>query len=1036
MAFAWLAFSIIASPAAHAQVSAEPAPAKDPSARPRKVQPAGRKPATPPAPRPAGDTLSARAQPPRARGKRGPTGPAKAAAEKTDSDQPDADQAAHDHAADQAPEHSTAEKATAEKAAAEKAAADQAAISHATDQTPAAQAAVSHATTDPPVREPAIRKSLVAVQPFSGDRVTEELIAIQKDGAPLFRREAHAARRTGPIQVDGLLDEQAWSAVPPTRFDWQERPSEGAKATGPTEFRVLYDDKALYVAVHAIDPEPDKIAGLLHSPLGLAKIPQSDWIILHIDPALNRRFAYTFAINPAGVKMDLRQYPNQDADDTYQAVWEAEASRDRTGWSAEFRIPYSQMRVKDGYQDRWGFEVLRKVSRTQEHDYWSPFTFASGTDVTGYGNLAIEDKIDAGRPIEIMPYVLGGARLESGIPSADRLNDRVSPKYGIGGDIKVQVSRSLRLTTSINPDFGQVEADPSEVNLTDKETFFSERRPLFLEDADLYQLKIGRADENFFYSRRIGAPPAFSQAGTARYVSEPDATTIYGAAKLSGEIGGGVNLGLLSALASKEISRAQDGLGTISETTAAPLTLYNVGQLSRSFRGGASDLRLNATEVYRFHDGSDVDAKLHRQASTGALSYLHQFDGNRWALFGMLGGSRVAGAPEAIAITQQASQRYFQRPDATHLDLDETRTSLTGYAFNAQLKKIAGTYHAELGVDGRSPAFEINDVGFLTDADLINPWLKVSLDDPAVGGDLVQSLSIAATGETVTDFAPEVLRHRAAVSADLGFQNFWTAGAELAYTRSVLDTHLLRGGPGVRGEDSIAASVYFTTDLTKDFQFSASTSVTSRPESHSVLMNSALGMLWNVRSNLEVTLSPRVIRNVDDSQYVGTAVDATGASHYVLAHLDQTTLVLKGRLNYTISPRMSLQFYAQPFLSSGSYSRFKQNGAVRAARYGDRFAPFAAGQVTDNMGQLDIDADADGTADFSVPRPDFQIGALISNLVCRWEYTPGSNLYLIWSQSRNGFRPEGGIDSSDLGSVFTNPSVHVLMLKLSYWWNL
>ncbi|HEX2687704.1 MAG TPA: DUF5916 domain-containing protein, partial [Kofleriaceae bacterium] len=731
------------------------------------------------------------------------------------------------------------------------------------------QVTVDQGGKEQAAREQAAKKALDPTeQPASGDRVTDDFIASQKDGTKLFRREMRAARRTGPLQIDGIIDEPAWSAAPRSRFDWQERPSEGAKATGPTDFQVLYDDKALYVAVHAIDPEPAKIAGILHSPLGLTKVPQSDWVIVYIDPTLNRRLAYTFSVNPVGVKLDTRQYPGQIFDDTYQAVWEAKTTRDNTGWYAEFRIPYSQMRVRDGYQDRWGFEIQRKFSRTQERDYWSPFTLSSGTDVTGYGNLAIQDKIDAGRPIELLPYLLGGARLERAIPSDDKLGDRFAPKYGVGADLKMQISRSLRLTASINPDFGQIEADPSEVNLTDKETFFSERRPLFTEDADLYELKIGLGNENFFYSRRIGAPPTFSQAGAARYVSEPEVTTIYGAAKVSGELAGGVNLGLLSALGAKETSRGQLDTGSIHETVAAPMTLYNVAQLNKSFRGGASDLRADATEVYRFRDGGEVDDLLHHQAYTGALQYLHQFADNHWAWFGMFGASRVEGDPRSIAITQTASQRYFQRPDATHVELDPARTSLSGYTFNTQLKKIAGAYHAELGVDGRSPGFEVNDLGFLTDADLINPWLQVSHDDSSVGGHVIQEAYVAAVAESTTNFAPEVLHHRATLLTDLVFTNFWKAGGSLQYTHALLNTHVLRGGPAIHGEDSIAGTAHLGTDITKDFQVSASSSVTARPESHSLKVTGGLGFVWNVHGNIELSVNPTLIRNIDDSQYV------------------------------------------------------------------------------------------------------------------------------------------------------------------------
>jgi hypothetical protein len=865
--------------------------------------------------------------------------------------------------------------------------------------------------------------------------VETDLIATQKDGTRLFRRAARAVRRAGPIRIDGVLDEAAWRAAQPVRFEWQERPNEGARGTGPTEFRVLYDDQALYVGLHAIDPEPARIAGVLHSPLALNKVPQSDWLIVSLDPPRSRRMAYIFGVNPAGVKVDLRQFPAKAPDDTYQAVWEAQPRRDATGWYAEIRIPYSQMRIRDGFQDRWGFQLQRKLSRTQERIYWSPFTFASGTELIGFGDLAIENEIDAGRPLEVLPYVAGGARFDGAIADGDPLNDPLSPEYGIGADVKLQVSRSLRLTASINPDFGQVEADPSEVNLTDQETFFTERRPLFIEDADHYDLKIGRGDENLFYSRRIGAPPAFSQAGAALAVSEPEVTTIYGAAKLSGELGAGVTIGLLSALGAKEVSRAQLATGEITEAVVEPMTSYNVAQIGRHFRGGASELRATATGVERFGERGLTTA-LHDRAHAGALQYLHQLADNRWALFGMVGGSRVEGDPAAIAATQAASQRYFQRPDAPHVELDPARTSLSGYAFNAQLKKIAGTYHAELGIDGRSPGFEVNDLGFLTDADLINPWLGVSLEDPSVGGEVIKEVALAAEVDSASDFQPALLRHRGTLSGSVLFANNWKAGATLVATRSVLDTHLLRGGPAVRGEDALAASANLNTDVSKDFQVSWSGGVTSRPGSDSLRLQTGVGLLWNVRSNIELSLAPTIIRNVDDAQYAGTAMDGGGAPHYLLGRLRQTTLVGTTRLNYMLNPRMSLQLYVNPFLSGGTYRELKETADPRAARYADRFTTFGAGQVREAMGRLEIDADGDGAPDFSIRRPDFQVAALISNLVYRWEYLPGSNLHVIWSQARSGRRPDGGIAAGDLGEVFTNPSVHVVMVKLSYWWNL
>ncbi|MDB4961835.1 MAG: hypothetical protein JWP01_1834 [Myxococcales bacterium] len=903
-----------------------------------------------------------------------------------------------------------AEKEAAEKAAAEKEAADR------------VKADIANR----------VAKGL-PVPTDNGDLVTPELIATQKDGGPLFRRETRAFRRNGPVTIDGVLDEQAWTAATTTQFKWQERPKEGLNAIAHTEFRVLYDDKALYVGVHALDPEPSKIAGLLHHPLTITKIPQSDWLFVFIDPELNRRMAYGFAVNAAGVKIDTRVFAGNITDHTYQAVWDGKSSRDATGWYSEVRIPYSQMRVKDGYQDRWGFNVMRRVARSQEKDWWSPFTFRSNTDVTGFGNLLIDGTIDAGHPIEIIPYVVGGTRYERAVPSADSLNDPLAPAYNGGADLRLQVARSLRLTAAVNPDFGQLEADPSEVNLSDTETFFSERRPIFIEDADLYSLKIGRGDEDYFYSRRIGASPSFSRIGTAPYVDEPGVTTLYTAAKLSGSLGG-TKSGLLSALGAEEKSRAQLDTGEINEEVIEPMTLFNVAQLSNQFRGGSSEVRAAATSVHRFGDGGAID-DLHEQAYAGALQYLHQFAKNRWAFYTLVGGSYVHGHASSILNSQRASQRYFQRPDATHLEVDPTLTRLSGFNVNTALRKIAGTYLMDVGVDARSPGFDVNNVGFLTFADQINPSIKISRTDPSVGGDIVADADLSAVVETFTDFAPDILRHRATLVGDFGFANFWRARVSAQYTRSVLDTRLLRGGPAVHGDDSIQGAGTMSTSITKAFQFLMSSTVTSRPDSHSFRTQGSVGFVWNLRSNVELSFTPTFIRNIDDAQFVGAASAMDGSRHYILGRLHQHTLIGATRLNVTLSPQMSFQLYAQPFISGGEYVGYKESADVRSSNYEDRFAELSSSQVTPSMGRLGIDSNSDGTADFTVRRPDFQVSTLISNLVFRWEYLPGSNLYLIWSQARSGAGTEGAIDSSDIGDVFTDPAAHVFLVKLSYWWS-
>ncbi|MEJ7596917.1 MAG: DUF5916 domain-containing protein [Kofleriaceae bacterium] len=861
--------------------------------------------------------------------------------------------------------------------------------------------------------------------------VTDQVVTTLKDGTPLFRRRTKAARRKQDIKIDGIPDEAAWLAAPTTVMDWQQRPAENTRATGSTTFRILYDDDAIYLAADMFDPEPQKIAAILWRMVGFRKSDQSDWIIAVLAPSADRSVGYGFGITPAGVKGDFRISRTAPADETYNGIWDAQIHRNESGWTAEYRIPYSQMRVSS--VDKWGFQLHRKYGRNLERNYWSPYPATYKQEVTAMGDLEFSDPINAGRGIEILPYVLGGARLER-IGRTDTLHDTADPQYSLGADLKLALTSSLKLTASVNPDFGQIEADPSEVNLTDRETFFSERRPLFIEDADLYQFPIGKLNENLFYTRRIGARPHFSQLGAGtQYVDESDATTIYGAAKLSGTLGG-LKLGLLSALAAEESSRAQLATGEIQDAVVEPLTSYNVLQLGRSFRGGASDLRITGTGVHRFLSGTMID-RLHENAYTGAGQYTHQFGNAQYSAIVLGGGSRVEGDAAALQITQRASQRYFQRPDADHVELDPMRTSLDGYMFGAQLGKIAGTWRGYVGIDGRSPGFETNDVGFLLDSDFLNTSANVAYEVISKGGP-TKSVLLSLTGQSIADFSPELLRHVGQFDFESRLRTDWLIGSNLLFTKQVLDTKLLRGGPAVAGVDTAEARIFVETDPKKTASVRLDAGFLTRPESSSWRASAGLGLTWDVLPNLELNLTPSIVVTREDSQFVGAAADGAGTMHYVLGRLDQKTLLARMRLNYTITPRMSLQAYGEPFLSAGDYSRFKEAAAVRSSSYEDRFTELDASRITDAMGQLQIDSDGDGMADIAVRRPNFQLGTLLTNLVFRWDFRPGSAAYLIWSQSREGVESDGVIDDGDLGNVFTSHGAHVVLVKFSWWANL
>ena len=864
------------------------------------------------------------------------------------------------------------------------------------------------------------------------DHATSEHVDTQKDGVRLYRRATHATRRVGAVYIDGKLDDQAWAAAPKVTFEWQERPNEGGKPTGATEFQILYDDNALYVGLHALDPEPSRIVGQLFPPLLTRKLGQSDLMAVLLDPMRERRNGYQFAVNPAGVMIDFVLAAGKPSDNSYSAVWDAKTTIDATGWYAEMRIPLSQMRVRNGQQDFWGLQIGRRIARTQEGLWWSPNTSSSGATVENFGNLIFDDTLDIGRAIELVPYVSVGGRFER-IPGANQLQDTSEPLIGVGGDLRMRITRGLKLNASVNPDFGQVEADPSEVNLTDQETFFTERRPLFVQDADLYSFGVGTASENLFYSRRIGARPHFSQSGTAPFIDEADVTSIYGASKVSGELGG-LRIGVLSSLTGEEVSKAQSPTGQVTSVIAEPMTSYNVAQLSKVLGNGTGEVSAAVTDVHRFLDGTGIDS-LHRDAVTGGARYRQKVLGNRWEVSTMVSGSYVAGDPAALLITQRASQRYFQRPDANHVEVDANATRLDGYAFDAMASKIAGNWHGELVIDGRSPGYELNDIGFLVSADVLNPRLTLRYDNTSLAKAEIDSVSASATIESFSDFAPDLLATRALVDGSVSFTDSSSIGAGASFNHGVLDTKLLRGGPAMAGEDSVGGSLFFQTSLLRDFSVRIGGDAIGRAESRSRRLTGSATLLWNIKDNLEVSLQPMVVRNLEDSQYVANAVDALDTSHYVLGRLEQTTLAATARLEYVITPRMSLQLYAQPFMSAGRYRSYKEATRYRASAYEDRFTRYGADQVSESMGQVQIDTDGDGVGDLTFGQPAFKLTSLVSNAVFRWEYRPGSFIHVIWSQARRGFGDGDTLASADLGDVFTSHSANVVLVKLSYWWN-
>jgi len=790
-------------------------------------------------------------------------------------------------------------------------------------------------------------------------------------------RSVNASRRVGVVSVDGSLDESAWTGAKPTGGFWQREPNEGKPPEYATEFRVLFDDEALYIGVRAHDPDPNRIRGLLTR---RDDDSSSDWIYVGVDSYHDRRTSFTFGVNPAGVQRDFLIYDDTAEDTSWDAVWEAAASVDSEGWVAEFRIPYSQLRFSAGDEQVWGLQVARIVQRTSELSFWTPTPSDKQQRVSLFGELDGIRGIKPARRIEVLPYTVAGARV-SDVEDGDPLNDTLSPEAGLGLDFKYGITSDLTLSGTVNPDFGQVEADPSEVNLTAQETFFEEKRPFFVEGANIFKFGLSQGDgdeavEQLFYSRRIGAPPSAEPSGV---YSRFDATTnIIGAAKLSGKTKGGWGIGALTALTGQEEARITTELGDEESEVIEPLASYTVLRLRKDFNGGRTNVGLAATGVHRSLADTGLDF-LHDRAYSGGLQLDHRSADGVWMSDFRVMGSTVHGDPIAIDETQRASQRYYQRPDADHLDYDPTRTSLSGGgAMGSVWGSFGKHWRAAVGFDSRSPGFEVNDLGFQRNADYAVNWAWGQYRDETAG-DVLLRYYVNTNWWSVADWAPELLSWGGNTNGVATLTNYWSFGGGANWNFDRLDTRLLRGGPAVRSNASYNVFANVTSDHRKRVRAGLGANWWQRPAADTWSVNTSASLSVQASSNIEVSAGPFLALRSDDTQYVDQLADIAGDTHYLLARIDQKTLGM------TV--------------------------------------------------QLLVDRDGDGMPELSFEPADFNFRELRSTVVLRWEYRPGSTLFLIWSHDRDSVEEQGQFDlGHDLGDLAEVTGEHVFLAKLNYWW--
>ena len=756
--------------------------------------------------------------------------------------------------------------------------------------------------------------------------------------APPSVEAVSVAPGPGAIQIDGELTEQVWSTAQPVSGFLQREPNEGAAPTHPTDVRVAYDDKAIYVAVSANEPEVDRIRGLLtrrddSSP--------SDWIRVLIDSYHDRRTAFEFAVNAAGVKQDSYWYNDSNNDVGWDAVWDVAIGRSPGGWRAEFRIPFSQLRFNPASAGTFGFAVVRTVAHINETSTWPLLARSASGYVSSFGDLTGLTLTGAQKKLELVPYVVaqvGTAPVATGNP----LTRSPDPGASGGLDLKYKVGPGLTLTGTINPDFGQVEADPAVVNLSGFETFFAERRPFFVEGSGNFSFDLDCSDGNctgLFYSRRIGRTPHRSvSAPDNGFAVQPANTTILGAAKLTGRIGR-FSIGALNAVTGVEHAQLAAGPGlTRSSSPVEPATNYSILRVNREFTNH-SRLGFMATSTNR--SLPDELASLPGSAVTGGADGEWRLHNGGYSLSGHWAGSMVRGEAGAIADLQQNYVHAFARPDARHVTFDPERTQLGGHAGGLGFNKITGRkVHFMSNISYKTPGFETNDLGYLQRADdiSIGNWLQLIHDVP---GPHVRSFRINFNEYASWNFDHDRRFSGGNINAHWELTNNWSFGSGFNVNAQGFDDRLTRGGPGGYVPGSISHWGYLNSDDRKST--SASTFFNwGRVRDGSWFWGVSPGVSVRPSSAIEARLGIDLNRNLTVTQWVENLTSGPDA-HYVFGRLDQTTIGISMRLNYTLTPRLSLQLYGQPFVSTGGYTNFRELVNGRAAHYEDRYAPFAYG---------------------------------------------------------------------------------------------
>jgi len=829
------------------------------------------------------------------------------------------------------------------------------------------------------------------------------------------KRVYFATRINNRPKIDGKLNEACWESGIWSGGFTQQVPNQGKSPSQDTEIKILYDNNNLYVGFKCYDKGPGKIRPIL----GRRDVEIGDAVGIAFDSYKDNQTAYEFIVSAAGQKVDQIQLGDYNTDLNWDAIWDGKVKVSDSIWTSEMQIPFSQIRFAPGKEQVWGMHIRRWIDRYKEESHWKLIPIDAPAMVYLFGELRGIEGIKPKTNYEFLPYL--NSRFSPNTDQQNKMN------YGVGLDGKIGLNSGFKLDYTFNPDFGQVEADPAVLNLTSYEVFNEEKRPFFLEGNTVLDFSMG--DDMLYYSRRIGhAPSYYPDLEDNQTISISDNTPILSALKLTGKTKKGLSVGVVESITAKENATIY-GEDSTSKKAVEPFTSFMVGRIKQDFNKGNTVLGGMVTSTFRNINDAHLDF-LSKSAIAGGIDFQHNWKKRKYFVDFKGVFSDINGDSKAISQLQRSGVHYYQRTDANYLDFDPDRTSLSGWGGFLQGGKRSGKFRAIGSLNWRSPGVDFNDVGYLYQADIIKQIVKLTYKVSKPNG-ILRSYYTEFTQEHDWSYGGENTLDRLNLHGFLQFNNLWLIHLNLRGNFNTFDTRELRGGPKLFKDNNNDLDLFVQTNSVKDFWAGFGPRFTRSADKISKANYFTAYLKWQLSDRFSI-ISRTVINNiVDNSEFVPRSRYQSESSKYMVGTIDLNTISSTLRLEYFISPEISLQYYGNPYASTGKFTNFREVADASNKSLEKRFSSLSSD--TNNEYKLQNE----GNQEYAITKPFINYQQFNSNLVGRWEFRPGSTLYLVWTNTR--FEDSSPQDQSiwkSFGNIWNVKAENVFMLKFSYWFSL